>query len=122
MAVTILMLGGSVSNARAAGLVVVYSSLPGDTPPLTLRFVGNRLVSDTIRVRFDAEPAFTPLTTDHEIGVTFVEDSILQRVRNAAAMRVEVNLLHQGHTTLTFSLRGSAKAMDSAKAACWRGE
>ena len=121
-AVTILMLGGSVSNARGAGLAITYSSPPGDTPLLALGFMGDQPISNTIRVRFDAEPAFTPLTANHEIGIAFVEDSILQRVRSAATMKVEVNLLYQGYTTLTFPLRGSAKAMDSAKAECSRSE
>ena len=121
-AATVLVLGGSVSNGRAVSLGVAYSSSPRDTPHLALVFMGDRPVSDAIRVRFDAEPAFTPLTVSNGANVIFADDSILERVRSTATMKVELNLLHQGRTTLTFPLRGSAQAMDSAKAECSRSE
>ena len=115
---TSLVLGG---NLRIAFLMVQYSS-NRDASALALGFSGDQLISNAIRVRFDTKPAFTPLTVNDEAMAIFTEDSILQRVRSATTMKVELNLLHQGHTTLTFSLRGSAKAMDSAGAECSRSE
>lgn len=114
-----LVLGG---NLRMAFLAVQYSS-NRDAPVPALGFSGDRLISNTIRVRFDTEPAFTPLTVNDRTMVIFAPNSpVLQRVRTAATMKVEVNLLHQGHTTLTFPLRGSAKAIDSAKTECSQSE
>ena len=100
-----------------------YSSTPGNTPKLSLVFVGDRPASNTISVRFDAEPVFTPPTINDYAVVIFTQPSpVLQRVRNAMTMKVNLNLMYHGYTALTFSLRGSARAMDSARAECAQGE
>ena len=120
---TRLALGEPGSNTPAAVLMVSYSSTPRNTPKLALIFLGDRLVSDTIRVRFDAEPTLTPPIVEDEAMVVFAQDSpILQRVRNAMTMKLNLKLMHRGRTSFTFSLQGSAKAIESAKAACSQGE
>ncbi len=107
---------------RAAVLSVSYSSIPGKPPQLILVFVGDRPVSNTIRVQFDDEGSFTPPAVNDEAIIIFARGSpVLQYIRNATTMQVSLNLMHQGHTALTFSLRGSAKAMNSAQAACSQG-
>ena len=120
---TRLALGEPGSDPLAAVLMVSYSSALGSTPKLVLVFVGDRPVSRSIRVRFDAGPSFTPSTVNDDAMVIFSEpSSILQHVRTAMAMKVNLKLLYHDRTTMTFSLRGSAKAIASAKAACSQGE
>lgn len=121
---TRLALEESGSNTpRTAVLMASYSSTPGNTPKLSLVFVGDRPASNTISVRFDAKPVLTPPTINDYAVVTFTQPSpVLQRVRNAMTMKVNLNLMYHGYTALTFSLRGSARAMDSAKAECAQGE
>ena len=114
---TRLALGEPGSNTPAAVLIVSY--LLGSTPKLVLIFLGDRLVSDTIRVRFDTDPTFTTPIVKDEAMVVFAPDSpVLQGVRNARTMKLSLKLMYQGRTSFTFSLRGSAKAINSAKAAC----
>ena len=120
---TRLALGEPGSNTPAAVLIVSYSSTLESTPKLVLIFLGDRLVSDIIRVRFDTEPAFTTPIVKDEAMVVFAPDSpVLQGVRNARTMKLSLKLMYQGRTSFTFSLRGSAKAINSAKAACSQGE
>lgn len=104
---------------RAAVLSVSYSSIPGKPPQLILAFVGDRPVSNTVRVQFDDEDSFTPPAVNDEAIIIFAQDSpVLQHIRNAMTMQVSLNLMRQGYTALTFSLRGSARAMNSAQAEC----
>jgi hypothetical protein len=120
---TRLALGGPGVPLRAVALAISYSSIPEKPPQLILAFAGDRPVSDTIRVQFDDERSFTPPTVNDEAMILFAQDSpVLQHIRNALIMQVSLTLMHQGYTTLTFSLRGSARAMESAQAECSQGE
>lgn len=110
------------ASLRAAVLAVSYSSIPGKPPQVILAFVGDRPVSNTVRVQFDDEGSFTPPAVNDEAIIIFAQDSpVLQHIRNAMTMQVSLNLMRQGYTALTFSLRGSARAMNSAQAACSQG-
>jgi len=120
---TRLALGGPGVPLRAVVLAISYSSVPGRPPQLIIAFAGDRPVSNTIRVEFDDERSFTPPTVNDEAMIIFAQDSpVLQHIRNAMTMQVSLNLMYQGYTELTFSLRGSARAMESAKAECSQGE
>ncbi len=120
---TRLALGGLGVPLRAVVLAVSYSSIPGKPPQLILAFAGDRPVSNTIRVQFDDERSFTPPTVNDEAMIIFAQDSpVLRHIRNAMTMQVSLNLMYQGYTELTFSLWGSARAMDSARAECSQGE
>ena len=120
---TRLALGGPGVPLRAVVLAISYSSIPEKPPQLILAFAGDRPVSNTIRVQFDDERSFTPPTVNDEAMIIFGQASpVLQHIRNAMTMQVSLNLMHQGHTALTFSLRGSARAMNSAQAECSQGE
>ena len=120
---TRLALGGPGVPLRAVVLAISYSSIAGKPPQLILAFAGDRPVSNTIRVQFDDERSFTPPTVNDEALIIFAQDSpVLQHIRNAMTMQVSLNLMRQGHTALTFSLRGSARAMNSAKAECSQGD
>ena len=78
--------------------------------------------SDTIKVRFDKEPAFTtPILISDGKTIVFLDKNV-QRTRNATTMKVELDLLYSGLTVLKFSLYGSANAIDQAKAECSQGE
>ena len=99
---TRLALEESGSNTpRTAVLMASYSSAPGNTPKLSLVFVGDQPASNTISVRFDAEPVFTPPTVNDYAVVIFPTLSrsarCPQRDDHAGEPEPDVPRLHSAH-------------------------